>query len=348
MNNEDKEIKELLDFKKLLNEGYFILRIKNDLKMTNNDIPSCSIYLVHKSKTEKIQFKTTNENVIKYAEDYYEYQNEPIGYKIKLLCYVVGIISNDSIKDLISKLNGLWDMEISLTKGIGVFEVIKNINSEDEMNVTRFLEKFECLLGFLAAKLRIGIFIRHRSIAKIPRIGLTINWGPVESLISLENSNDLNNFDSIYNNSKAMKAAQGLNRAYIEYQPSSRINRLWAAVEDIFGSDPIRMLTNKEINKLVEFAEEIDSLKNDNKRLIEIKKVLSDPNRLPKTSRNRRIADNIASIMNISKDEAYEMIKECSQLRGKHAHELTDDNLKKLKEANKFLENVLIIYFNKE
>jgi len=81
-------------------------------------------------------------------------------------------------------------------------------------------------------------------------------------------------------------------------------------------------------------------------RLNKCENALQNPSRLSIKSRNERIAEKIAPIMGISEDEAYKKIREVSQMRGKHLHEL-ENNWNELEASEKFLQKTIENYLKK-
>jgi hypothetical protein len=60
-------------------------------------------------------------------------------------------------------------------------------------------------------------------------------------------------------------------------------------------------------------------------------------------TRNETISENVASIMKISFDEAYQQVHDASENRGKNLHDLKD-NWNELEKSEKFLQEALKKY----
>jgi len=165
-------------------------------------------------------------------------------------------------------------------------------------------------------------------------------------------------------------AASGLNKAYIESTMSSRLSMLWATAEHVFRGKPEQLLTKDEVENLLKYAKGIESFESNSERLKSLKKVLVDfgeekkdpkeellekiketlldPNRLSFINRNKRMAYAIAEIMNISIEDAYSKIHRAAELRAKHVHQLSTEDLEKLEETEKFLQEALLQYLARQ
>lgn len=335
--------KKLGEFEELLKDGYLVLRI---IDSSEND--KSTIYLWQQSKDNRIKLITSDKKTIEKAKEQYQYQNESIGTHIHAICTVIGVKSNDPIKDLISDLDGLWDWKIKLKNDTGIFEVDIRIDSTEKKDALMVIEDLQELLDYIGAKRKIGFYIRHYSFNPIRRLGLHTYFGELEEFIKPLTFDEIDFIKNKKLSVEVITAAQGLNKSYIEIQPSGRLIRLWSAIENIFSDEGNRMLTKDELYSITGFIEGIESLKKvdvKDTRIDTIKSVLYN---IRSESRNRRIANNVTPYVSISKDEAYEKVKDCWELRGKHAHSLSEEDWKKLNESNKFLEGILLKYFNEK
>ncbi|MDH5415450.1 MAG: hypothetical protein OEW87_15035, partial [Flavobacteriaceae bacterium] len=77
------------------------------------------IFLKHLSTSNQIELLTSNQPTIDRAIRQLEYQNEIVGTLIHATCVINGTSSNYQIKDLVTSLNGLWDLEFKLKEEPG-------------------------------------------------------------------------------------------------------------------------------------------------------------------------------------------------------------------------------------
>jgi len=201
-------------------------------------------------------------------------------------------------------------------------------------------------LDFLAYLYQVGFYIQHLSISQIPRLEPTVSVGPEERMLTAVTKEDIHDIEVVLSSPKAIVAVRGLNQSYIENCMPSRLSMLWAAAEHVFSNKPERLLSNDEITSLFKAAEIIESLRKDPQRLGDLKKALQDPDRLPLKSRNLRMAEAIAPVMNITTEVAYTKVRTASKLRGKNVHRLSQD-WKDIEDSEKFLQEALLRYIAK-
>jgi hypothetical protein len=160
---------------------------------------------------------------------------------------------------------------------------------------------------------------------------------------------EIRNIDAILSSREASVASRGLSQAYCETSMPSRLSMLWAAAEEVFGGVAVPLLNEEEVRCLVDKAKHIESLGNDLDRLKRLKEALSSPDRLPLLTRNERMARAIAPIMSTSVDDVYRRVRTASRLRGRHGHQLSEnENWENIEDSEKFLQEALLCYLRKQ
>jgi hypothetical protein len=247
----------------------------------------------------------------------------------------------------IASLNGLWGWKFAALKNApGAFQVTIRLDTVDKNQARQCLDRLEDLLDCLAVCLNVGFYIQASSVNDVPRI-IPGPWYPVGVVLRILRPAErwkIENILSLFSYPPARMAARGLNQAYIENYLPNRLSMLWAAVEQIFGSKPEALLSKDEVTCLLDHARNIPTLAADSERLKQLETALTDPNRLPRVGRNARIAEAISTILEIQKDEAYEKVRKASVLRGKNAHQLSD-NWNDIQTSIQFLEEALSYFF---
>jgi len=308
------------------------------------------IMLRHPSTGHQIEIISSDDYVITRAKGQRSYQEEPIGLLIRALCSALGGRSSRErifhLDQLIPSLNGLWNWQFNLGERVGTFEAIKYLETTDRGSAEEALDKLNHLLDFFAYLYQVGFYIQHSSISHIPRLEPTVSVGPEERMLTAVTKEDIHDIEVVLSSPKAIVAVRGLNQSYIENCMPSRLSMLWAAAEHVFSNKPERLLSNDEIASLFEAAKTIESLKKDPQRLADFKKALQDPDRLPLKSRNLRMAEAIAPVMNITTEAAYTKVRTASKLRGKNVHRLSQD-WKDIEDSEKFLQEALLCYIAK-
>jgi len=309
------------------------------------------VMLRHPSTGEQVEIVTSDERTIRRANEQLRYQREPIGTLIRLRCAALGGRTSRQrifhLDRLVASLKGLRHWDFKLGDTVGTFEVVIRLKSIDGGAIEETIDELQRLLDCLAISQQVGFHIQHCSVAAIPRLEPSVCIGPEETMLSPVTPEEIHSIIAAISSSEATVAAQGLNQAYTENCMPSRLSRLWAAVEDVFGGKPELLLKEGEVKYLISEANRIESLRNDPDRLKKLKDALSNPDRLPLKSRNERIADGVAPIMGIGVDDAYCRVRTASELRGKHGHQLLE-NWQSIEGSEKFLQEALLCYLKKQ
>lgn len=323
---------------------------KTLLDLSNRD--KSLLILRHQSSSDRIEILTSDERAICRAEKQSVYQNETVGTDIRVFCTAFGCeVPHRQIiylNNFANNLNDFLGWQFKLRDAEGTFELARRIDSteEEEEAIQKALDELQCILDILSVFRKTAFLIRDYSVSPIRRTGIVISWGSEETFFPPVTHDEINRIKAALSTTGAKDAFRGLRESYVENSRASRLSRLWAVTEGLFCSDPERMLTDEEINLLLKAAEDIESLNSDKNRLEKLKETFRDPNRLPLKNRNERMAESIASILDISKEEAYSKIKEASKMRGMHSHQLLN-NWKGIEASEMFLRDVLITFLKK-
>lgn len=306
------------------------------------------IMLRNLSTQQRVEIITSDEQTINRALAQQSYQDEPIGLSIHAQCSALGGRSIDqkhfNLDQLIPSLNGLLNWQFKLSKTAGTFEAIKQLDTTNRADAVEELDKLEHLFDSLAYIYQVGFFIQHYNISYITRLGLTVFFGSEERMLQAITKKEFQGIEALLTSPEAIVAAKGLNQSYIENLMASRLSMLWSAAEDVFSSIPEHLLTKDEITDLLMAADKIVSLNKDTQRLNMLKESLHNPDRLPLKSRNLRMAEAIAPLMNINTEVAYSEVRKASKMRGKSVHGLSNNDIPKMKESEAFLQKALISY----
>jgi hypothetical protein len=312
------------------------------------------VSLINPSNGHRVNLLTSNENVIRRSKEQLRYQQEPVESFILVLCAALGGKSSREkfihVDNMVTGLDGLWGWKFTLGDFSGTFKVKIRIASQARDMVEEVLEKLQLLLYCLAVIHQVGFHIQHYSFTSTPRCTQLPYWGatgPAERMLTPVKLLDIENIKATLLSGEALDAARGLNEAYIENTMASRLSRLWAAVETVFGSDPQRLLEEEEISSILAAAKGIESLSKDSYRLDRLKQILVNPLQSPLHSRNEVIAKAIAPVLDISVDDAYSKVRNAARLRGKLGHGMPT-NISSMENSEKFLQEALVCYITKQ
>lgn len=306
------------------------------------------IMLTHPSTGHRVEILTSDERTISRANEQRRYQEEPVGTLVTATCAAGGGPSSNlgisHLDYLVPSLDGLWGWKFTLGDDVGMFQAQMRLESTDRAAAAEAVNKLRLLLDCLAVNLQCAFRMKYYYFASIPRCEPFVSSvGPEERMLPSVTHEEIDGIKAALSSLKAVKAAAGLNEAYAENWPPSRLARLWAAAEDVFGSKPQRLLSEEEVECLVCAAEGIESLSKDSERLKKLKDTLTSPLQLPLENRNRNMAEAIAPIMGISVKEAHSKVSTASKLRGKHGHGISRD-AEGMEASEKFLQEALRSY----
>ncbi|MGA8848950.1 MAG: hypothetical protein WB564_03900 [Dehalococcoidia bacterium] len=329
----------------------FSIQLAPEILLDPHNNAKSLVMLRHPSTSHQVEIVTSDERTISRANEQLRYQQEPIGTLIRARCAALGGRTSYQrifhLDRLVASLKDLWGWDFKLGDAVGTFEVVIRLKSTDRGAIEETIDKLQRLLDCLAISQQVGFHIQHCSVAPIPRLEPSVSFGPEEMMLRPVAPGEIDNIEATLSSREVSVAARGLTQAYCETSIPSRLSMLWAAVEDVFDSKPKPLLNEEEVKYLVAQARGIESLRNDSDRLKRLKKALSDPDRMPLLTRNKRMANAIAPIMGMSVDDVYRKVRTASELRGKHGHQLLK-NSENIEASEKFLQEALLCYLKKQ
>jgi hypothetical protein len=329
----------------------FSIQLAPEILLDPSNKTKYLVMLRHPSTGQQVEIVTSDKRAISRANEQLRYQQEPIGTLICACCTALGGRTSRQrifhLDRLVASLKGLWDWDFKLGDTVGTFEVVIRLKSTDRGAIEETIDKLQRLLDCLAISQQVGFHIQNYSVVAIPRLGPFVSSiGSEERMLRPMAHEEIGDVEATLSSHEASVAARGLSQAYCETSMPSRLSRLWAAAEDVFGGKPELLLKEAEVKYLIGEANRIESLGNDPDRLKKLKDALSSPDRLPLVTRNERMADAIAPILGIGVKEAYSKVRLASELRGKHGHKLLE-NWANIEASEKFLQEALLCYFEK-
>jgi len=331
----------------------FSIQLAPEILLDPSNKTKSLVMLRHPSTCQQVEIVTSDERTISRANEQLRYQQEPIGALIRARCAALGGRTSRQrifhLDRLVANLDGLWGWKFMLGDTVGTFEVVIRLKSTDTGAIEGTIDKLQRLLDCLAVSQQVGFHIQHRSVAPIPRLAPSVSSGPEEMMLSPVTPEEIGNIEATLSSREASVAARGLSQAYCENSMPSRLSMLWAAAEEVFGGGARPLLNEEEVKYLIGEAKRIESLGNDLDRLKRLKEALSSPDRLPLVTRNERMAKAIAPIMNVSVDDVYRKVRTASELRGKHGHQLSEnEHWENIEASERFLQEALLCYLKKQ
>jgi hypothetical protein len=326
----------------------FSIQLAPEILLDPSNRTKSLVMLRHPSTGQQVEIVTSDKRTIGPANEQLRYQQEPIATLICACCAALGGSTCRQrifhLDRLVASLKGLWGWDFKLGDTVRTFEVVIRLESTDRGAIEEIIDKLQRLLDCLAISQQVGFHIQHYSVVAIPRLGPFVSSiGSEERMLRPVAHEEIDDIEATLSSREASVAARSLSQAYCETFMPSRLSRLWAAAEDVFGGKPELLLKEAEVKYLIEEANRIETLGNDPDRLKKLKDALCSPDRLPLVTRNERMADAIAPILGISVKEAYSKVRLASELRGKHGHQLSED-WANIEASERFLQEALLCF----
>lgn len=353
MGNDCSELEEL---NRLLSEGYLIAGPTDQVARLRR--PKTLLIMSHPKTGHSKQLLISDAATIEQAIKQIGYQNEQVGARIIARCVSVDNTPHTpderqayhGLDQLVASLNGLWEWHFATDKEMPqAFGVEISLMSVEPGEIEAAKNRLKELLDYLAITRKVGFYVQDLAVGPIRRCSpypYIHSVGPEGRLLDALSAEEIKRIGQVLSTDKNRIAARGLNQAYCENFLPSKLSILWAAAEGVFTTDATNLLSRDETEKLLAAAEEILTDTNKNRHKSRLKKLadfLENPERLPLIGRNERMAESMAEIIGLTKQEAYDKLKVASELRGKHLHKLQRD-WSKLRKSVEFLEMALQKY----
>ena len=334
--------------------SFFSVKTDSKTLLDQSNRAKSLIILGHPATGDRVEIIAGDDATVRRVKEQLAYQNEQIGTIIRARCAAVDNSTPERQKchgldRLVNSLNGLWGWKFKLLEGTPpAFQVEIRLESVNRGDIEEAKGKLKKLLDCLAVSQRVGFYIQDIFNGPTRRCSLNpyvIGVGPEERLLDALSSEEVARIQDILSSDEAQAAARGLNQAYVESFAPSRLAMLWAAAEDVFDTELEPLLSKEEIEMLLDAAKGVQTLGADRERMMELKNALSDPQRLSRKNRNRRMAAYIAPIIGTDEEEAYTKVRQASKLRGKQLHRILT-NWGDLQASIQFLEEALRRYLS--
>lgn len=350
------------ELKEFFEEGYLVLRpplpVKHISDITRkvfqigtndgimNSVNHVNKYLIllrHLKQDKQIEILTDNATLVALAVDRFNYRMEPIGTMIRVKCIALHPNEQIHLEQITSSLDGYLGWQIKLGETSDCFEVIIRIESTAQQDIENEIKKIRLLMDSLCLINKVGFYIRHISVVPQPRMHPAVSFGEEEIMLRPVEKEDIINAEAqIHSSNEISIILRGLNQAYVDNCYPSRVDRLWATVEAVFCDTPEHLLSNEEIQAIINCITGMPIAK-DGRRLKKLTEALNNPDRLPKEGRNERIAQKISKLLNRGYETTYKEIQKCSRLRGRYGHDVPN-NWQSINEAENYLRQVLVEY----
>jgi len=297
-------------------------------------------YVKDKPNTQ-IEIITNHNIIIRIANERFNYQIEPVGTIIRAKCIALNPKHITHIERIVRDLDGYSGMQFIAGNTCDSFEIVNKIESTKDYDVEQEIERIRSLMDALFMITETGYFIRYISVDPLRRMHPSVSIGQVEKMLGPITKESISEAVAIVDSSKEIALIlRGLNQSYVDNCYSSRLDRLWATVENVFCSHPEHLLSSEELDAIVSYATKLP-IANDESRLKSLIESLKNPDRLPNKSRNERIANNISRLLDRDYVSTYSEIKNCSKLRGQHGHSVSCKN-REIIRAEDYLKQVLL------
>ena len=248
----------------------------------------------------------------------------------------------ESVIDSLKKVRS-WDVRPS--EYPNTFEIHFDFDADERQKVEQALEEVNKVLlllalinkkGFHVASYSLGERYRHQPFAA--------NYGLQETMLKGISKEDLEKHDEILKNENIIEVLNALGLMYSQINNIAKITICWVIIEDLFGhSKPEHMLSEKEIKNI---SAAISSTELDEKKKSFLIDKIRDPSFFAVKTRNVRIAENIAELLNQDIEVIEKQIKDISIIRGKLVHKINTGDIN-IQPQLEFTERILLSYLDK-
>ncbi|MDD5509640.1 MAG: hypothetical protein PHI12_02330 [Dehalococcoidales bacterium] len=328
-----------------ITRGVFCIQTSSDIINSTKNTTKMLILLRHLKKDKQIELLTDNITLIKMAINRYQYQNKPIGTLIRAHCMALHPTQQIHLQKTVSSISTYsgWQIQQGDTKN--TLLIISRIQSIEKQDIEQEISRIRQFMDALCLIYKVGFFLYHVSHAPICQLSPTVSFGQAERMLEPIKKEDIIRIAAQIQLSREIATTiRGLNQAYVDNYYASRLDRLWATVEELFSGSANHLLKSDEIAAILKSIESTE-LVNDNKRLGKFADLLKNPNHFPAKGRNERISDTISKLLKRNREETYDEIRKCSEIRGKYGHNIPQ-YWQPIDEAEKYLRNVLTDYLD--
>lgn len=297
---------------------------------------------------KKIMFFFIDKETKEYAQALIKVGGEVIGFHLIIYVSVLSdeavggrIVHFESVIDSLKEVKG-WDVRSS--KNPNIFEIHFDINTSERQKVEQAIKEVGEILLLLTLKNKKGFHIeKYSSGERYRHQPFSANVGLEETMLIGISKKDIEKHVEILKNSKFIEALNALRLIYSQINKIAKITICWVTIEDLFGhSKPEHMLSNEEINTI---STAINSTELGEKKKSFLIHKVRDSSFFAVKTRNLRIAENIADLLNQDVKVIKKRIKEISIIRGKLVHKIHADDID-IQPQLQFTESILLTYLD--
>jgi hypothetical protein len=332
----------------IIKKVYNIRTNKEDI-LSNSD----KYLIVIRNIADQKEFLTNDQDIIKIANEQYKYQFEQIGVKIRFNYLILGGIkyhyppNHIQVDKFIRCLNPIISGKIYKGEYPGTFNVSLSLNSSfNHFMIQKSIKELTDLFNYISTVKRMGFQLLYYTVTPVRRLVPATEVSKTECMIPTLDENEINKIKrKEFLKEEVLIVCKKLNQAYIEAEPIDKLVMLWSSIEKVFSGSSLGLLYDSEIESILDFAENIETLKKDSKRLNKFKSLINNKAIFHKEGRNDVISKNITHLLeNERYNEIKKKVKKASSLRGKYLHNLEHNEVISIKQLNLFFENVLKKY----
>lgn len=343
---------ELEALQKLITEGYqpfMVLRTVPDQEK-HTRLPQLywgqEVYALPLGRPngDRKMFYMIEEDTVAYARELVDDARTIIGYDGCIYCSVLGRDTvggrQVSLETLLESISDIRDWEVSVSEYPNTFEIEVTIDSGAESLLQDAIVQVEGLARLLSLKNRVGVIIssvspgaRYRAQPFSLKMGLEVRG--LEGL----DPTDLEALERLSSDDECILAADALRDIYSQVNNRAQIASGWATIEELFETSPQHCLSKGEIQAVCDKLQELN-LEED--KLGRITERMKSSSIMATNSRNDRIAQGIAELLDSDEQSAAKRVRHLASTRGKLLHRLSNEQA--IKEDIEFIEEVLHAY----
>jgi hypothetical protein len=317
-----------------------------EIKRATHDRTTHIIFLFRAGEPGLVTYPIEDAGELELAQREVEAGRRIIGYDLHITCGARDVLGELEVGSFAENIRHLTGWEVSIDHRGKTFTVLFRLEGESQQEgYTRIAELEEALIA-ISIKNKIGCDV------------LNVAWGPRYAAqpfsivpsgrptpIPREIGQD--DIERIRRSRDKLPAhfLSDLAKFYGRVTYGSKVIFGFSLLEGLFDEKPEHILSDDEVSMILRKASEIGSIASNQAKIERLEKTLKDASLMAKKTRNERIAQNVAKLMNISEEVASEKIRALSKARGKRAHSTTE-NIEGLSEAFAFIEEILDRYMS--
>lgn len=319
--------------------------IKGLIDKTNGKITHIA-FMFNLETHEKLTYIIDNKELLNIAYQVLNEQSKTLGFNMRVVCEVRSTDEGIRISDTMKFVNEVTGYKVTAGETDKQFYVFYSYEGETKDLGQDVLLKLDRVLLALSLKNRVGFSIIGTSWGEYSKARPVVGWsGAWTNTCEKAGKDDFSLVDIALKTEEANELLLKIRSFYAHSSKKDQVIYGSALVEKLFSKSHECLLDEKEKEKLFEKISVGVFLSDQEKKIREIKQAFNS-DRLPKTTKNERVVENVLKFFNASKEDILIKLRKLSKVRQKIAHHADDVASSEMMEPLKFVEELLFSYLH--